>query len=87
MQVLYTKRFEVGIHDYTDGMLYRHGWFEHNDYGDEYGGGLWFQDDELVDYDGIAGYLPEEILDALEAEGFDVKEMQKLMQIMRPENL
>jgi hypothetical protein len=37
---------------------------------------LWFKGGELVDYDGIAGYLPEEVLDALEAIGFDVNEMR-----------
>jgi len=76
MLVLHTKRFEVGVHEQTAGMPHQHGWFEHNDYGDEYGGGLWFKDRELVDYDGISGYLPKEILDALEANGFDVKEMR-----------
>ena len=76
MLVLHTKRFEVGVHEYSEGMPYQYGWFEHNDYGDEYGGGLWFKDRELVDYDGIGGYLPKEILDALEANGFDVEEMK-----------
>jgi len=71
MKTINTARFEVGIHDDR-----KHGWFEHNEYGDEYGGGLWFKDNELVDYDGIAGYLPAEILDVLEAEGFNVDEMR-----------
>ena len=76
MKILHTKRFEVGIHDLSAGMPHQHGWFEHNDYGDEYGGGLWFKDNVLVDYDGIGGYLPAEILDALEANGFNVDEMR-----------
>jgi hypothetical protein len=37
---------------------------------------LWFKGGELVDYDGIAGYLPDEVLDAIEAVGFDVNEMR-----------
>jgi hypothetical protein len=37
---------------------------------------LWFKGKELVDYDGIAGYIPKEVLDALEAIGFDVNEMR-----------
>lgn len=76
MKIINTARFEVGIHDLSSGMPHQQGWFEHNDYGDEYGGGLWFKGGELVDYDGISDYLPREILDALEAEGFDVKEMR-----------
>ena len=38
---------------------------------------LWFNDDGILyDYDGIGGYLPKEILDALEAEGFNVDDMR-----------
>jgi hypothetical protein len=76
MIVIHTARFEVGIHDESAGMPHRHGWFEHNEYGDEFGGGLWFKDDVLVDYDGIGGYLPAEILDVLEGQGFNVDEMR-----------
>ena len=76
MKTINTKRFEVGIHDKVEGVI-RTGWFEHNDYGDEYGGMLWFNDDGILyDYDGIGGYLPAEILDALEAEGFNVDDMR-----------
>jgi hypothetical protein len=39
-------------------------------------GSLWFKGGELVDYDGIADYIPKEVLDALEAIGFDVNEMR-----------
>ena len=76
MKTINTKRFEVGIHDKTEGVI-RTGWFEHHEYGDEYGGMLWFNDDgTLYDYDGIGGYLPAEILDALQAEGFNVDDMR-----------
>ena len=72
MKTINTENFEVGIHDDR-----KHGWFEHNEYGDEYGGMLWFNDDGILyDYDGIGGYLPREILDALEAEGFNVDDMR-----------
>jgi len=69
--VLHTTKFEIGIHKDN-----RHGWFEHRQYGDEYGGGLWFHKGSLVDYDGIGGYLPKEVLDTIEAQGFDVSEMR-----------
>ena len=71
MKTINTARFEVGIHDDR-----KHGWFEHHEHGDEYGGGLWFDDGVVVDYDGISGYLPTEILDALQAEGFNVDDMR-----------
>ena len=72
---LHTENFEIGLHaPEQDGT--QRGWFEHNEHGDEYGGGLWFKGAELVDYDGIGGYLPKEILDALEAIGFDISEMK-----------
>ena len=53
-----------------------HGFFEHSVYGDEYGGGLWFdyegEDVVLVDYDGISGYLPEEVCEELEKKGYNM---------------
>jgi hypothetical protein len=66
-----TKRFEVGFIGNGE-----RGYFEHHERGDEYGGGLWFDGLTLVDYDGISGYLPAEILDELEARGFDVSDMR-----------
>jgi len=51
-----TKNFEVGIN-----LLGSYGYFEHNEYGEEIGGGLWFEDGALVDYDGTFE-LPMEVL-------------------------
>ncbi len=51
-------------------------WFEHLEHGDECGGGLWFEDRELIDYDGV-GVLPLEIVDALESMGFNCNEQRK----------
>jgi len=80
MNTMQTANFEIGFGEPEDNglLLYgnQYGWFEHNEHGDEYGGFLWFKDGELVDYDGISGYLPDEVLDALEAIGFDVNEMR-----------
>lgn len=59
-----TKNFTVEIST-TD----QYGYFEHNDYGDEYGGGLWFEGNELVDFDGC-GVLPLEVADAIIELGF-----------------
>ena len=47
------------------------GYFEHEEYGDEYGGGLWFEGKNLVDYDGVFE-LPKEVIQALRDLGFYV---------------
>lgn len=50
--------------------------FEHNEYGDEYGGSLEFEDvnnpKSLTDYDGISGYLPDEVVEIIVWLGFTV---------------
>ena len=56
-----------------------HGFFEHKTLGDDYAGGLWFNNNKLIDttersYDGCFE-LDEEITDALTAAGFDVSEI------------
>ena len=61
-----------------------YGYFEHVDYGEERGGGLWFQtvpgsEDgrydrrELIDYDGVT-HLPKQVAKALREAGFLVNE-------------
>jgi len=50
--------------------------FEHNDYGDGYAGSLLFDDannpKSLTDYDGITGYLPNEVVEMVVCNGFTV---------------
>ena len=46
-------------------------YFEHNEYGDECGGGLWFDGSELDDYDGV-GCLPRAVGRALRELGITV---------------
>ena len=78
MNTLQTANFEIGFRSprAPEDNDYQYGWFEHTSHGDEYGGSLLFKNKELVDYDGISGYLPKEVLDALETIGFDVNEMR-----------
>jgi hypothetical protein len=63
-----TGRFEIGVDNEQ-----AYGYFEHNELGDECGGGLWFakKDNklELEDYDGVY-QLPAEVCDALVANGY-----------------
>ena len=72
MNTIQTANFEIGFHEPEDNDN-QYGWFEHK----RVVGSLWFKGKELVDYDGIADYIPKEVLDALEAIGFDVNEMRQ----------
>jgi len=58
-----TPNFTIYMHSDGD-----YGFFEHDEYGDGCGGGLWFEDKELVDYDGVA-MLPQEVWFALKELG------------------
>ena len=60
------KKFEVGIDKNK-----QYGYFEHEYYGEELGGGLWFENDELVDFDGCY-FLPIEVAKAIKKLGFKV---------------
>ena len=47
------------------------GYFEHEDYGDEWGGGLWFEGKSLTDYDGVYE-LPAEVVTGIRELGYVV---------------
>lgn len=50
------------------------GWFDHEEYGDECGGSLWFDNNmNLTDYDGVIE-LPKEVIQAIRDLGFYVGE-------------
>ena len=66
-----TPHFEIQISPAT-----HYGYFEHNDYGDELGGGLWFSPDKkLLDYDGVFE-LPREVFTMLVSLGYDLSDME-----------
>lgn len=65
-KVTNTGNFEVALA--TNGT---YGYFEHNELGDMLGGGLWFKDGALDDYDGVAE-LPSEVVVELENRGVDI---------------
>ena len=48
-----------------------HGYFEHNEHGDELAGELWFENNELIDFDGVF-FLPKEVAITLKEAGFTV---------------
>lgn len=43
------KKFTININYYKDGKIF--GWFEHDTYGDEMGGSLWFEHQSISDFD------------------------------------
>lgn len=59
-------KFEVGVD--TSAC---HGYFEHDDLGDECGGCLGFVGKELADYDGVFE-LPKDVIEGLREHGFVV---------------
>jgi hypothetical protein len=48
-----------------------YGYFEHEIYGDEAGGGLWFENKELIDFDGMM-VLPIEVAECIKELGYKV---------------
>ena len=64
-----SKNFTIYQWDDPDYML-----FEHNELGDECGGGLWFSGKELIDYDGV-WMLPKEVYKLLIANGYSTEEL------------
>lgn len=58
-RIINTKNFEIGYDEEEN-----YGYFEHHKYGDECGGGLWFESGELTDFDGTF-VLPKEVGKAL----------------------
>jgi hypothetical protein len=73
MDAIQTANFVIGFNELDDNGN-RYGWFDHNERSDGYGGLLWFKGGELA----YADYMPDEVLDAIEAVGFDVNEMRPI---------
>ena len=72
----YDFRTTIGTQNYTIGIDAKalYGFFEHNELGDESGGGLWFDKEfQLIDYDGVFE-LPSEVKNVLIQFGMISKE-------------
>jgi len=66
------KKYDVGIAEKTDNGW--RGWFEHHIYGEDAGGGLWFDEDGVLEeYDGVYS-LPKDVIKGIEELGFEVDE-------------
>lgn len=84
MNYNFTHKAQKGCYEVAVDPQAQFGYFEHDDYGDAYGGGLWFDlidEDaevlitnlELRDYDGVA-CLPRDVAAALRDFGITVSE-------------
>ncbi len=69
----FDKKIQSGKFDVQVDTAAQYGYFEHEHYGDEVGGGLWFQDNALIDYDGVAA-LPMPVIKGLREMGMVVPE-------------
>lgn len=69
--------YQFGKYEVTLWEPYR-GYFEHNEYGEDAAGGLWFERTdrgiELVDYDGVYE-LPKAVATGLVSLGFNLDEI------------
>jgi len=74
--MLYDFSIKLGSQNFTIDIAPddKYGYFEHNELGDECGGGLWFDDElKLTDYDGVFE-LPNEVKVTLYKFGYIRKE-------------
>ncbi len=71
MEYQFDKRVQSGKFDVRIDSAAGYGYFEHEELGDECGGGLWFQAGALTDYDGVA-VLPAKVIAGIRGLGFVV---------------
>jgi len=67
MYNMVVNKFEVEINKKN-----QYGSFEHEDGDEKLGGGLWFENDELIAYSGCCSTLPTEVAEALVKLGFKI---------------
>ena len=71
MSYNFTLKTKVGKFEVQIDPEASYGWFEHDELGDECGGGLWFDQKDLMDYDGVFE-LPNDVIAAIKQLGFTV---------------
>jgi len=72
----YGKKIQIDKFEIQIDSEKQYGFFEHDEYGEELGGGLWFKNDELIDCDGVYS-LPKEVIKGIEDLGYKVEESFK----------
>ena len=78
MTIEYDKKLHVGPYTVEVSTKEARGYFEHDEFGDKRGGGLWFQTNEdgkleIIDYDGRV-CLPDRVIEVLDQMGVVVPE-------------
>lgn len=79
MSYNFNKSFVYGKFDVKVDEKAKYGYFEHHEYGEDCGGGLWFERTasgklELMDYDGVFE-LPRSVRNCLRENGFVVDDV------------
>lgn len=69
-------KFQAGEYTVEIDTVNKHGYFEHNELGDESAGELSFEGAELIDYDGVFA-LPKSVCSALRQLGYKVDDDQE----------
>lgn len=69
----FNRRIQSGKFEILVDEAAQYGYFEHEELGDECGGGLWLEGNVLVDADGTYA-LPKDVAAGLRAMGFVVTE-------------
>jgi hypothetical protein len=64
-------RTQVGKFEVVIKPAEKRGYFEHQDYGEDWGGGLWFEGKDLIDYDGVFE-LPRAVVRGIRELGYIV---------------
>jgi hypothetical protein len=71
MAIKYDKKIQVGKYEIQISEDNTYGYFEHDDYGEDAGGSLTFENKVLEDFDGMM-VLPLEVADGISKLGFNV---------------
>jgi len=69
MKTYHTQNFTIWIFPKDPRGGPKRGSFEHNELGEDWGGGLWFEGTNLTDYDGVSD-LPKEVAKWLKGKGY-----------------
>ena len=69
------EKIQIGKFEICIDKEKQYGYFEHNKYGDELSGGLWFENDNLVDFDGVM-VLPKDVCKGIKILGYKCDTLQ-----------
>lgn len=74
MKYSFDNTFQAGAFSVSIDTKEQYGYFEHDEFGDDCGGGLWFDllpsgKLEICDYDGVY-CLPNDVINGLEQQGY-----------------